>query len=365
MRTYRPMNTMFCKIMEKMKSAGKKRRLSVLLAAAMVLCLAATLLAACNKGDKLPSDTPVSWEDILSEAAEEVTERVALSGDKIGVKFTADVTLGGNAYSLFFGLNYDLSAKDGSSLVLKVSETENSAGEGTDAETAASDGTLFSVAADGEYTWIDIAAGLAVPDAKLRVENVDLFDLLGVIYDEENSAAAVEAFSEVVYNLGMTFFDGARVSADGSEYRFDVDSDYKETGREYFAAVFSVFGENVSGALLAAFGISDAYELLDVLPELDVVYMLRIQRERLEGAPFPSQREYHMLYGLTEARERLMKPEAIVCHPGPINRGVELDSYMADHAQRSVILDQVYAGICVRMAALYLLLGGADNGLAS
>lgn len=281
-RAYRPMNTMFCKIMEKMKSAGKKRRLSVLLAAAMVLCLAATLLAACNKGDKLPSDTPVSWEDILSEAAEEVTERVALSGDKIGVKFTADITLGGNAYSLFFGLNYDLSAKDGSSLVLKVSEAENSAGEGTDAETAASDGTLFSVAADGEYTWIDIAAGLAVPDAKLRVENVDLFDLLGVIYDEENSDAAVEAFSEVVYNLGMTFFDGARVSADGSEYRFDVNSDYKETGREYFAAVFSVFGENVSGALLAAFGISDAYELLDVLPELGGYVTLRFTDDNVE-----------------------------------------------------------------------------------
>ena len=51
--------------------------------------------------------------------------------------------------------------------------------------------------------------------------------------------------------------------------------------------------------------------------------------------------------------------------PGPINRGVEFDSYMADHPQRSVILEQVYAGICVRMAILYLLLGGADNGLAS
>ncbi len=108
-----------------------------------------------------------------------------------------------------------------------------------------------------------------------------------------------------------------------------------------------------------------SYSLDDILPELDVVYMLRIQRERLEGAPFPSLREYHMLYGLTEARERLMKPDAIVCHPGPINRGVEFDSYMADHPERSVILDQVYAGICVRMAALYLLLGGADNGLAS
>ena len=108
-----------------------------------------------------------------------------------------------------------------------------------------------------------------------------------------------------------------------------------------------------------------SYSLDDVLPELDVVYMLRVQRERLEGAPFPSMREYHQLYGLTRAREHLLRPHAIVCHPGPINRGVEFDSYMADHPERSVILDQVYAGICVRMAALYLLLGGADNGLAS
>ena len=53
-----------------------------------------------------------------------------------------------------------------------------------------------------------------------------------------------------------------------------------------------------------------------------------------------------------------MRPDAIVCHPGPINRGVEFASYMPDHPERSVILDQVYAGICVRMAALYLLLGG-------
>ncbi len=98
---------------------------------------------------------------------------------------------------------------------------------------------------------------------------------------------------------------------------------------------------------------------------LHVVYMLRIQHERLEGAPFPTIREYHKLFGLTKDREKLMKPDAIICHPGPINRGVEFDSYMADHPQRSVILEQVYAGICVRMAILYLLLGGADNGLAS
>ena len=99
-----------------------------------------------------------------------------------------------------------------------------------------------------------------------------------------------------------------------------------------------------------------------VLPDLDVVYMLRIQQERLEGAPFPSLREYSMLYGLDKRRDALMRPDAIICHPGPINRGVELDSFMADHPSRSVILDQVYAGVLVRMAALYLLLGGSDNG---
>ncbi len=106
-------------------------------------------------------------------------------------------------------------------------------------------------------------------------------------------------------------------------------------------------------------------KLDEVLPDLDVVYMLRIQRERLEDAPFPSLREYSMLYGLNKEREHLMKPDAIICHPGPINRGVELDSYMADNPQRSVILDQVYSGILVRMAAMYLLLGGVDDGISA
>ena len=106
-------------------------------------------------------------------------------------------------------------------------------------------------------------------------------------------------------------------------------------------------------------------KLDEVLPELDVVYMLRIQRERLEGAPYPSLREYNQLFGLTREREHLMRPDAIICHPGPINRGVELDSYMADHPRRSVILDQVYAGILTRMAALYLLLGGSEDGIAA
>ncbi len=104
-------------------------------------------------------------------------------------------------------------------------------------------------------------------------------------------------------------------------------------------------------------------KLDEALPDLDVVYMLRIQRERFEGAPYPNLREYNLLYGLTEERDKLLKPDACVCHPGPINRGVELDSFMADHPKRSIILDQVYAGVLVRMAALYLLLGGSNDGI--
>ena len=97
-------------------------------------------------------------------------------------------------------------------------------------------------------------------------------------------------------------------------------------------------------------------DLDSVLPELDVVYMLRVQQERLEGAPFPTIREYHKLFGLTKDREKLMKPDAIICHPGPINRGVEIDSAVVDGKQ-SVILPQVTFGIAVRMAVMSIVAG--------
>lgn len=102
----------------------------------------------------------------------------------------------------------------------------------------------------------------------------------------------------------------------------------------------------------------------DVLPELDVAYMLRIQMERAEGMPFPSVREYSRLFGMNEARLAKMKPEAIVMHPGPMNRGVEISSAVADGA-RSLVLNQVNAGVAVRMAAMYLLLGGDASGASS
>jgi aspartate carbamoyltransferase catalytic subunit len=89
----------------------------------------------------------------------------------------------------------------------------------------------------------------------------------------------------------------------------------------------------------------------------DVVMMLRIQKERIGGALFPNTREYSRYYGLNPRRLGLAKPDAIVMHPGPLNRGIEIDPAVAD-GPRAVILDQVARGVAIRMAILYLLAGG-------
>ncbi len=107
-------------------------------------------------------------------------------------------------------------------------------------------------------------------------------------------------------------------------------------------------------------GAEVATSLDDALPELDVVYLLRVQMERAEGMPFPSLREYARLFGMNEARMARMKPGAIVMHPGPMNRGVEISAAVAD-SDRSLVLNQVNAGVAVRMAAMYLLLGGESS----
>jgi aspartate carbamoyltransferase catalytic subunit len=101
-----------------------------------------------------------------------------------------------------------------------------------------------------------------------------------------------------------------------------------------------------------------SYDLDAVLGDADVVMMLRVQRERMGEAFFPSAREYARRYGLDTARMRRLPEHAIVMHPGPMNRGMEISPEVADSA-RSTIVDQVTNGVSVRMAVLYLLLGGS------
>lgn len=103
-------------------------------------------------------------------------------------------------------------------------------------------------------------------------------------------------------------------------------------------------------------GVRVFHDLCEGVRDADVVIMLRLQRERMAGALLPSKREYYQLFGLTEERLSSAKPDAIVMHPGPINRGVEMDSAVAD-GPRSVILEQVSNGIAIRMAVIALCLG--------
>jgi aspartate carbamoyltransferase catalytic subunit len=98
----------------------------------------------------------------------------------------------------------------------------------------------------------------------------------------------------------------------------------------------------------------------EAVGDADVVMMLRIQLERMEGGFFPSLREYFNVFGMTRERAALAKPDAIIMHPGPMNRGVEIASDVAD-GPTSVILEQVANGVAVRMAVLYLLAGGNEH----
>ncbi len=109
-------------------------------------------------------------------------------------------------------------------------------------------------------------------------------------------------------------------------------------------------------------GVETSYDLDGVLPKADVVMMLRVQRERMNGGFFPTAREYSRRYGLDARRMNTLQDHAIVMHPGPMVRGMEITADVADSA-RSVIVEQVTNGVAVRMAVLYLLLSGSESTL--
>lgn len=107
-------------------------------------------------------------------------------------------------------------------------------------------------------------------------------------------------------------------------------------------------------------GVKVFYNMYEGLEDVDVVVMLRLQGERMQGALVPSEQEYFRVYGLTEEKLSVAKDDAIVMHPGPMNRGLEIDSTVAD-GPHSVILPQVTNGIAVRMAVMALVMGGGPQ----
>jgi len=156
--------------------------------------------------------------------------------------------------------------------------------------------------------------------------------------------------------LGSDSFRGLRVGIVGDVRHSRV----ARSGVKAFAAVgadVTVVGPpTLLPESLEGWPARAATDLDDVLPELDVVYLLRIQRERLGSALLPSLREYTSRYGLTAARAARLKPDTVVMHPGPMNRGVEIAAEVAD-GPASIITEQVANGVAVRMAVLWSLLG--------
>jgi len=118
----------------------------------------------------------------------------------------------------------------------------------------------------------------------------------------------------------------------------------------------------VPGGLIGL-GVKIEHDLKKAVVDADVLNVLRIQLERHSSKSFPSSREYHRMYGITDEVVRTLKPEAFVMHPGPMNRNVEISSTVAD-GPRQVILDQVANGVAVRMALIYLLSGGDPGALS-
>ena len=112
---------------------------------------------------------------------------------------------------------------------------------------------------------------------------------------------------------------------------------------------------------VSAWGARIEHDLDQVIADVDICYLLRVQKERQAEQLFPSDREYAACWGLDSKRLSRMKPEALVMHPGPLNRGVEI-SAEASESHRAIILDQVSNGLAVRMSLLYLMLGGRESG---
>lgn len=156
-------------------------------------------------------------------------------------------------------------------------------------------------------------------------------------------------------------FDGKRITIVGDLLHSRVVRSNVLLQRQLGGEVVLVAPPTLMPTGVETWGCEVTHDFDAVLDSSDVVMMLRVQRERMSGGYFPTPREYSDGYGLTDERLARLRPEVGICHPGPMNRGVEISSAAAD-AINSLVLDQVSAGVAVRMSVLYHLLGGADEG---
>ncbi|MEO7804205.1 MAG: aspartate carbamoyltransferase catalytic subunit [Actinomycetota bacterium] len=166
-----------------------------------------------------------------------------------------------------------------------------------------------------------------------------------------------------LYSIRERFpsFEGLRIAVVGDIIHSRVARSNIKAMIKMGSQVVAVAPPTLLPSTIEGWGCEVAFQLDEVLPKVDVVYLLRVQKERQNEQLFPSTREYAAFWGLDRRRVEMLKSDALIMHPGPINRGVEIGSDMAD-LERSIITDQVTNGIAVRMSLLYLMLGGSERG---
>jgi aspartate carbamoyltransferase catalytic subunit len=156
-------------------------------------------------------------------------------------------------------------------------------------------------------------------------------------------------------------FEGLEVAIVGDVVNSRVARSNVKGLLEMGASVTLVGPPTLVPKIAVAWGAKIVHDLDEIISDVDVCYLLRVQKERQAEQLFPSNREYAACWGLDASRLHRMKPEALVMHPGPLNRGVEI-SAEASESDRAIILDQVANGLAVRMSLLYLMLGGRESG---
>jgi aspartate carbamoyltransferase catalytic subunit len=173
---------------------------------------------------------------------------------------------------------------------------------------------------------------------------------------EHPTQALLDAFT-MTRHLGP--LDGRRVAIVGDVLHSRVARSNALLLRTLGADVVLVAPPTLLPVGIDSWGVETSYDLDAVVPKVDAVMMLRVQRERMNAAFFPTAREYSRRYGLDGRRMAMLQDHTIVMHPGPMVRGMEISADVADSA-RSVIVEQVTNGVAVRMAVLYLLLSGSE-----
>ncbi len=282
----------------------------------------------------------------LAEAFEEVSGRQiptvpALRGRTVALMFFEDSTR--------TRLSFDTAAKRLSAQTLVFSAAGSSLSKGESLKD-----TFATVDAMGVDAMVVRHGCAGVPATATRWTTAPVLNA-GDGRHEHPTQALLDCYT-VTRHLGTPALDGLRVGIVGDVANSRVARSDVAAFTALGASVTLVGPPTLLPPSVAGWPVDVSHDLDEVLGDLDVVYLLRLQTERMASNALPSVREYAQRYGLDRSRSARLKPGAVVMHPGPMNRGVEISPDVAD-GPRSLVLDQVAKGVAVRMAVLFLLLG--------